>query len=203
MAIDYNSFLKNKYKDPDWKDGIPTKWIKDEWRGSIEVIQKFITCDFHFTRATIYLLRFLGHLAKVKQLNLVFFLHKSLVRMSHKIQSKPSLQHWHVFHKGLIKILVSHYLSKIGRTWDEFIKAEGFEGMNISRLKGYPPKKPQKSSVSSEPSSMTRHFPKPTSATFRGKMNVQVPIISKEVTLNPEVMPPSSKSTSFKRVTRS
>ena len=38
VAIDCNSFLKNEYKDPDWKDGIPTKWIKDEWRGSIEVI---------------------------------------------------------------------------------------------------------------------------------------------------------------------
>ena len=123
--------------------------------------------------------------------------------MSHKIQSKTSLQHWHIFHKGLVKILVGHYLSKIGRTWDEFIKAEGFEGMNISRLKGYPPKKPQKSSVSSEPSSMTRHFPKPTSATFRGKTHVQVPTVSKEVTPNPEVMPPSSKSTSFKRVTHS
>ena len=38
VAIDCNSFLKNEYKDPDWKDGIPTKWIKDEWHGSIEVI---------------------------------------------------------------------------------------------------------------------------------------------------------------------
>ena len=123
--------------------------------------------------------------------------------MSCKIQSKPSLQHWHVFHKGLIKILVSHYLSKIGRTWDEFIKAEGFEGMNISRLRGCPPKKPQKSYVSSEPSPMTRHFPKPTSATFRGKTHVQVPVVSKEVAPNLEVTPPSSKSTSFKRVTRS
>ena len=66
VAIDCNSFLKDEYKDPDWKDGIPTKWIRDEWHGSIEVIQKFITCDFHFTRATIYLLRFPGHLAKVK-----------------------------------------------------------------------------------------------------------------------------------------
>jgi hypothetical protein len=93
VAMDCNSFLKNEYKDSDWKVGIPTKWIKNEWHGSIKVIQKFIMCDFHFTRAKIYLLRFLGHLAKVKQLNLVFFLHKYLVRMSRKIQSKPSLQH--------------------------------------------------------------------------------------------------------------
>ena len=33
VATDYNSFLKDEYKDPDWKDGIPTKWIRYEWRG--------------------------------------------------------------------------------------------------------------------------------------------------------------------------
>ena len=169
MAIDCNLFLKDEYKDPDWKNEIPTKWLKDEWRGAVEVIQKFITCDFHFTRATIYLLKFLGHLVGVKDLNLVHFLHKSLIRMLHKIQAKPSLQHWHVFHKGLIKIMVSHYLGKIGRTWDEFIRTEGFEGINISRVKGCPPKKPRKPSASNEPSTVAKHFPKPTSATFRGK----------------------------------
>lgn len=98
---------------------------------------------------------------------------------------------------------MSHHLSKIGRTWDEFIKVEGFEGMNISRLRGRPPKKPRESSVSNEPSYVTRHFPKPTSATFRGKTHVQVPIVSKEVAPNPKVTSPSSKSTSFKRVARS
>ena len=50
---------------------------------------------------------------------------------------------------------------------------------------------------------MTRHFPKPTSSTIRGKMQVQVLVASKEVVPNPKVTPPSSKSTLFKRVTRS
>jgi len=85
VAIDCNLFLKEEYKDPDWKSGIPTKWLKDEWHGAVEVIQKFITCDFHFTREMIYLLRFPGHLVGVKDLNLVHFLHKSLSQMSHKI----------------------------------------------------------------------------------------------------------------------
>ena len=38
VAIYCNLFLKDEYKDPDYKDGIPTKWIRDEWCGSIEVI---------------------------------------------------------------------------------------------------------------------------------------------------------------------
>ena len=80
-------------------------------------------------------MRFLGHMAGVKELNLVNFLYKSLGRMSHKFQVNPSLKHWHVFHKGLIKILVSHQLRKLGKTWDELLREEGFEGINISRTR--------------------------------------------------------------------
>ena len=81
-------------------------------------------------------MRFLGHLSGVKKLNLVNFLHKSLCRMSEKIQSNPGLKHWHVFHKGLIKILVNHQLKNMDRTWEEFLRIEGFEGMDISRRRG-------------------------------------------------------------------
>ena len=91
--MDFNLFLKDKHEDPDWKHGIPTHWLKEEWQGVIKVIQKYITCDFHFTRTTLYLMRFLGHLAGIKELNPVNFLYKSLNRMSQKIQSNPSLKH--------------------------------------------------------------------------------------------------------------
>lgn len=79
MPMDFNEFLKDEHAGPDCKDGIPTRWLKEEWQGVIKVIQRYITCDFHLTRATIYMMIFLGHLAGVKELNLVNFLYKSLV----------------------------------------------------------------------------------------------------------------------------
>lgn len=82
LAMDFNIFLKEEHADPNWENGIPTHWLKEEWKGIIEVIQRYITCGFHFTRTTVYLMRFLGHLARIKELNLVNFLHKSLNRMS-------------------------------------------------------------------------------------------------------------------------
>ena len=96
---------------------------------------------------------------------------------------------------------MSQYLGKVSRTWEEFIRTEGFEGMNISRVKGRPPKKPRKSSANNEPSTMAKHFPKPTSATFRGKAQSQAPTVSKGVTLNFETTSSSSKPSSFRRVT--
>ena len=83
-----------------------------------------------------YLLRFLGHLARTKELNLVNFLHRSLNKMSRKIQLNPGLKHWHIFHKGLIKILVNHQLRKMNKTWDDFLRTEGFDDMNVSRVRG-------------------------------------------------------------------
>ena len=93
LAMDFNLFLKDEHVDPDWKHGISTHQLKEEWQGIIEVIQRYITCDFHFTRTTIYLMRFLGCLVGIKELNLVNLLYKSLNRMSQKIQSNPSLKH--------------------------------------------------------------------------------------------------------------
>lgn len=121
------------------------------------------------------MMRFLGHLARVKDLNLVNLWYKSLSRMSHKIQVKPGLKHWHVFHKGLINILVSHQLRKLGKSWDEFIREEGFERMNISRTRGQPPKKPQDSVTANVQPAKPMHFPKPNKFTFTGKRKSQEP----------------------------
>ena len=85
LAMDFNTFMKDDHFDPDWKNGVPTRWLQDNWQKAIKVIQSFITCDFHFARTIVYLMRFLGHLSGVKELNLVNFLHKSLCRMSKKI----------------------------------------------------------------------------------------------------------------------
>lgn len=169
LAMHFNLFLKDEHANPDWKNGVLTHWLKEEWQGVIKVIQRYITCDFHLTRATVYLMRFLGHLVGVKELNLVNFPYKSLSRMSHKIQVNPSLKHWYVFHKGLIKILVSHQLRKLGKTWDEFLREEGFEGMNISRTRGRPPKNPLDSITTNKQPAKPRHFPKPNKFTFIGK----------------------------------
>ena len=38
LAMDFNIFLKEQHVDPNWKNGIPTHWLKEEWQGIIEVI---------------------------------------------------------------------------------------------------------------------------------------------------------------------
>ena len=97
-------------------------------------------------------MRFLSHVVGEKELNLVYFLYKSLNKMSRKIQSNPYLPHYHVFHKGLIKILVQHQLRKLNQSWDEFITSEGFDGVLINRKRGRPPHKHQSNMTMGEES---------------------------------------------------
>ena len=54
-----------------------------------------------------------------------------------KIYQKQSLSSpQYVCHCGLIKILVQHQLNKKKETWDEFLVAEGFQGMTSKKTMG-------------------------------------------------------------------
>jgi hypothetical protein len=122
--------------------------------------------------------------------------------MSHKIQVRPSLKHWHVFHKGLINILVSHQLCKLGKTWDNFIRNEGFEGMNISRTRGWPLKNPRDPIIANYQLAKPKCFPKPSKFTFIGKRKSQEPHEQrnpKREKSNPSSFEPNLKDSSPRR----
>ena len=55
------------------------------------------------------------------------------------------------------------------------MRTEGFEGMNISRVRGQPPKVPRNSFVTKNQPFKIRRFPKPTRSTFAGKRKAQEP----------------------------
>ena len=65
----------------------------------------------------------------VIRLNLVYFLYKSLLKMSIKVQSHPDLPPHYVYHRGLAKILVQYHLSQKECSWDGFLTNEGFKGI--------------------------------------------------------------------------
>jgi hypothetical protein len=58
--------------------------------------------------------------------------------MSRRYQKQPLSSPQYVYHCGLIKILVQHQLNKKKKTWDEFLVAEGFQGMTSKKKMGHP-----------------------------------------------------------------
>ena len=90
------------------------------------VVHRYITCEGRFNTTHLLHMRFLCHISGYKALNLPYFLHIDLLKMSKKIQSNPSAPSHHIFYAGLIKILVKFELDKKNKSWDTFVKEVGF-----------------------------------------------------------------------------
>ena len=105
-AIDLNVFLKFEHHNPVWKKGVPKDWLKEEWQKVLIVLHRYITCEGRFYTSNLLHMIFLYHILGYQALNLAYFLHTDLLKMSKKIQSNPNSPPHHVFHVGLIKIQV-------------------------------------------------------------------------------------------------
>jgi hypothetical protein len=100
------------------------------------VVQRYITCEGQFNTTHLLHMRFLYHISGYKALNLPYFLHTNLLKMSKKIQSNPSAPSHHIFHVGLIKILVKYDLDKKNKPWDIFVKEVGFSQLTQKKKIG-------------------------------------------------------------------
>jgi hypothetical protein len=38
-----NKFLVLEHQNPKWSQGIPITWIKEEWKGTLTIVQRYIT----------------------------------------------------------------------------------------------------------------------------------------------------------------
>ena len=138
---DFTAFLKSQYSMVDWRSGIPSSWLKEDWQQILRVVQRYITCEGHFSIAHLYQMRLLTHISSDDPLDLVHSLYNSLLNMFKRYQKQPLSSPQYVYHCGLMKILVQHQLSKKGKSWDEFLVAEGFQGMSSKKKMGRPKSK--------------------------------------------------------------
>jgi hypothetical protein len=67
------------------------------------------------------------HLSRDKELNLPFYLLKSLNKMARRVQSHPESTHRILCHQGLIKILVLFSFGEIEMPWDYFLQYVGLQ----------------------------------------------------------------------------
>jgi hypothetical protein len=98
-----NKFLVAEHQNPDWSQGIPILWLKEEWRGIMSTIQRYITGEGRFSIVHCYHIRFLMHLNGDKELNLPFYLLKILTKMSKRIHNYPESSHRSLYHQGSLK----------------------------------------------------------------------------------------------------
>jgi hypothetical protein len=67
------------------------------------------------------------HLNRDNEMNLPFYLLKSLTKMSKRIQNYPEAAHKSLYHQGFIKILVLFALNELGMPWTDFLVSLGLQ----------------------------------------------------------------------------
>jgi hypothetical protein len=83
----------------------------------------------------------MNHFTGKYPLNLPYYLHRSLTKMSHQVQAKPDKVHNRIFHHGLIKLIVMEELQRREKAWDYLLFWGEFEQEIQPKGKKTPTKK--------------------------------------------------------------
>jgi len=119
-------FLKEECPEPNWSIGIPTKYLKDEYKMMMIAIRGYITCEGRYVHLYRLHMRFLLHLTGQQIMNLPYFLIKDLTKISKKIQQNPSKMENSVSHHSLITMLVFDQLRRDDMSIKKFLQGSGF-----------------------------------------------------------------------------
>jgi len=114
------------YEDTKLFVGAPRACISEEDDEILKVIQQLFTCEGRFNMVYAYHMRLLMHFRGVKPLNILFFLHRSLRKMADKVKKHSGNSSSHLFHCGLIHLLIVKELAKRKKTWGSFLEKLGY-----------------------------------------------------------------------------
>jgi hypothetical protein len=113
--------LRPEHRGVDLVKGVPRKWLIEDYDKMLFIIQRFFTCEGRYNWVLQYHFKLLLHFTGKKEIDLSFFLFKSLQRMISFAQRKPDKLQKSIFHHALIKLIVLEQLKKEGKDWPTFL----------------------------------------------------------------------------------
>jgi hypothetical protein len=173
--------FKPEYQANDLSKSMPRSQLIEQFYRLLKIIQRYFTCEGRFNTLYQYHIRLLLHFTGKVEMNVPYYLLRSIGKMSNRIQAKSKDVDSSLFHFGLIRMLVSEELGKKEISWEHFVVTYNF------RLDLAPTPQSQKASPLS-PTSATKTG---TSRKRKGRTPVQVPEISKQVMEAEEEVCPS------------
>jgi len=111
-ASHYKYFVKPQYKGK-YGHTFQKNYLLNHYNKLLKVIQRYFTCEGHFSRVYQYHISLLMHFTSKRSLNLPYYLFKNLGKMVEKVQSKGEKHLPNLFHFVLIKLLVLNELDKM------------------------------------------------------------------------------------------
>jgi hypothetical protein len=110
-AMPLNSYFSTKFLNPEYQEeklskGVPRIHMIEYFDNMLIVIQRYFTCEGTFNMVYQYHIRLLLHFTGKEDMNLLFYLFRSIGNMSDRVQAMSKQVYNSVFHYGLINMLV-------------------------------------------------------------------------------------------------
>jgi len=164
--------LKPEHQASDLSKGVPRNQLIEQFDRILKIIQRYFTCEGRFNTLYQYHIRILLHFTGKVEMNIPYYLLRSIGDMLDGIQSKSKDVNTSLFHSGLIRMLVSEELGKQEISWEHFFVSSHFK-LDLAST-------PQSQNAS--PLSSTIVVKLGTSRKIKGRAPVQVSYVSKQVT---------------------
>jgi hypothetical protein len=119
--IEFMSYLQPLHKDLTWKKDIPMSYLEPKWKSLLKAIFVYITCEGRNDKVMFYHFKLLNHFTGRSPINLPFYLHKALTKMSKQVKAKPTKVASRLSHQGLITLIVKESLKKRQVDWNYFL----------------------------------------------------------------------------------
>jgi hypothetical protein len=168
--------LKPEHQTSDFSKGVPRNQLIEQLDMILKIIQRYFTCEGRFNTLYQHPIRILLYFIGKVEMNIPYYLLRSICKMLDRIQSKSKCVHTSIFHSRLIRMLVSEELGKKEISWELFVVASHFK-LNIAST-------PQSQNAS--PLSPTNVFKEGTSRKRKGRAPIQALEVIKQVTRTEE-----------------
>jgi hypothetical protein len=111
-------FLKSDYQTYNLSKGVPRSHLVEYFDKMLKIIQIYFTCEGRFNMLYQYHISLLLHFTGKDEMNVPFYLLRSMGNMSDRVQDKSKAMDTSVFHSGLIRMLVMEELKKRNIPWE-------------------------------------------------------------------------------------
>ena len=120
-------FLKPEHQVGNLSKGVPRNHLIKQFDKILRIIQRYFTCEGRFNTLHQYHIRLLLHFTGKIEMNIPYYLLRSIGKMSDRIQSKSKDVDTSLFHSRLIRMLVSEELGKKDISWENFVVTYHFK----------------------------------------------------------------------------
>jgi len=114
-------FLKPNYQTYNFSKGVPKIHLVENFDKMLKIIHRYLTCEGRFNMLYQYHIRLLRHFIGKDEMNIPFYLLRSMEKISDRVQAKSKAVDTSVFHSRLIRMLVMEELNKRNIPWEKFI----------------------------------------------------------------------------------